>query len=260
MGIGARILGGILGTALGGPLGGIIGFGLGSVLDKGAKNMRFQNTDDIRKVYKENENPDEDNFFRFSAGLFSVAAKIAKADGVVSNEEIESLEDFIKNNLKFSAKQRRFAITIFQAAKDDNVTAQEYLKDFNLVVDKNMTKSILNFYVILALSDGELNINELEILKDAEKIFDLPTGTLDELLEKYNIKTNGGLSEQYETLGVVSSATNDEVAKAYRAKVRDFHPDKIAAKNLPPEFTQFAASEFTKIHAAYKIIKEQRRM
>ncbi len=253
--MGLGLLGGIIGSVMGGPLGGIIGFGLGALFDNQKGKIGQEN------VYKEETgNSENQNFYKFCAGLFSIAGKIAKADGVVTSEEIAVVDNFITDNLQFDAQQKKFAITVFQKAKDDNFSAREYLQDFKQFLDAKNAESILNFYVAIAMSDGELNDAELSILKDAEQIFELHTGTLSRLLGNYDISLNRSNAEFYKVLEVAETASDSEVSQAYRKKVREFHPDKIASKNLPKEFEKFAATEFSKIHAAYQAIKKERKL
>ena len=67
-----------------------------------------------------------DHQVAFFAALFACLAKIAKADGVVSKEEINKIEDFISSKFNLQEEQRNFAINIFQKAKDDNVSFDDY--------------------------------------------------------------------------------------------------------------------------------------
>ena len=54
----------------------------------------------------------------------------------------------------------------------------------------------------------------------------------------------------YDTLGVKSSATNDQIKKAYREQALRWHPDRNSSYN--------ASAKFREIQEAYDIIKTQR--
>ena len=84
-------IGGMIGFTLGGPIGGILGAIIGS---KFADN-------DARKP-----TTNEANQAAFFAALFACFAKIAKADGRVTREEVDKVDHFIKERFKFPPDQR----------------------------------------------------------------------------------------------------------------------------------------------------------
>ena len=55
-----------------------------------------------------------------------------------------------------------------------------------------------------------------------------------------------------------ANASIEEIKKQYRKLVSEYHPDKIASKGLPEEFTKFANDKFREIKEAYEAIKEER--
>jgi len=59
-------------------------------------------------------------------------------------------------------------------------------------------------------------------------------------------------------LGLTPQATESEIKKAYRRLSIDYHPDSIASKGLPEEFTLFASEKFRSIQEAYEAIKKER--
>ena len=89
------LIGGMIGGALGGPLGAVLGAVVGSKF--GSKN---------RKSYSSNQR-DQVAFF---AALFACLAKLAKADGVVSREEVDKVDSYIKVRFNFPDDQRLLTI------------------------------------------------------------------------------------------------------------------------------------------------------
>lgn len=59
-------------------------------------------------------------------------------------------------------------------------------------------------------------------------------------------------------LGLTSSATNDEVKRAYRKLMAQYHPDKVAT--LAPELQKIASEKSKAINEAYMIIERRRGM
>ena len=111
------LIGGMIGGAFGGPLGAVLGAVLGSKL--GSQK---------RQSFSSNER----NQAAFFTALFACLAKLAKADGVVSREEVDKVDSFIKEKFKFPPDQRAFAIQIFNQAKDDSYSFQDYASQLAL--------------------------------------------------------------------------------------------------------------------------------
>lgn len=69
------------------------------------------------------------------------------------------------------------------------------------------------------------------------------------------------LFEKYYTrLGCSKDDSDDTIKKHYRKKVRDYHPDAVAAKGLPEELVTVAQDKFREIQEAYEMVKKQRGM
>ena len=62
----------------------------------------------------------------------------------------------------------------------------------------------------------------------------------------------------YQILEISSSATNDEVKKAFRKMAKKYHPDKVL--HLGKELQESAEDKFVAVNKAYKDIKRERGM
>ncbi len=92
-----KILGGGLGFLLGGPIGAVLGAVLGHhTMDSGGGFSGLENKQGI-----------------YFAATFSMLGKIAKADGVVTDDEVQVIDQVMRNNLQLSPQARLFAIDIF---------------------------------------------------------------------------------------------------------------------------------------------------
>jgi len=232
-----KLIGGVLGSFLG-PWGMAIGVGIGHQFDKGAN--RVQTTGMVMQV-----------------AFFGCLAKMAKADGKVTQDEIHAVEKVI-HQLGYTPALREAAIEIFRKAKDDPHTAADYLGQLASVVRFNhqIAMTFLAALHAVAKADGLIHPNEREILLQAERAFRLQTGTVDVLL---GTSTSDALGDAYNTLEVSAELSDIEIKKVYREKCLQFHPDKLASKGLPPEFMKFANEQLAKVNEAYEIIKEARR-
>ena len=234
------LVGGMIGFTFLGPLGALIGSVVGSRM--GGTSVRRKNPNNF------------DHQVAFFAALFACLAKIAKADGQVTKEEINKIEDFITQKFNLDREQRNFAINIFQKAKDDNVSFDAYAKQLaNLL--KSSPNSLVIFYELLfelAMADGELHSNEEKLLKKVPKIFGLNDGLYNQMFQKYGLKTQNF----YEVLGVSKQMSFDEIRKTYLKKRREFHPDKLISKGLPEELIEKAQEKFIEIQEAYEELEK----
>jgi DnaJ-domain-containing protein 1 len=70
--------------------------------------------------------------------------------------------------------------------------------------------------------------------------------------------SSSAYSDPYKVLGLDSSATDEEVKKAYRRLAMKYHPDKV--ENMGEEVKKSAEAQFRKINEAYEQIKTARGM
>ena len=234
------LVGGMIGFTFLGPLGALIGSVVGSRM--GRNSVRRKNPNNF------------DHQVAFFAALFACLAKIAKADGQVTKEEINKIEDFITQKFNLDGEQRNFAINIFQKAKDDNVSFDAYAKQLASLL-KRSPNSLMIFYELLfelAMADGELHPNEEKLLKKVPRIFGFDDGLYNQLFQKYGLKTQNF----YEVLGVSKQMNFDEIRKTYLKKRREFHPDKLISKGLPEELIEKAKEKFIEIQEAYEELEK----
>jgi DnaJ like chaperone protein len=231
-----KIIGGVLGSLLG-PLGAVVGVGIGHQFDKGASNMQT-------------------TAMAFQAAFFGCLAKMAKADGKITQEEISAVEQ-IMARLGYRGPMRTAAVEIFRKAKDDAHTAADYLNQLAAIIQFNpqIAMTFLAALHAVAQADGLIHPNEREILLQAERIFRLRPGTIDAML---GTSKAGAVEEAYKALDCSPEMSDEEIKKAYRQKCIEFHPDKLSSKGLPEEFMQYANEQLAKVNDAYDTIKQAR--
>ena len=236
------LIGGMIGGALGGPLGAVLGAVVGSKF--GSKN---------RKSFSSNQ---RDQVVFFTA-LFACLAKLAKADGVVSREEVDKVDSYIKERFNFPDDQRLFAIQIFNQAKDDPYTFQDYADQLASLLSQNKN-SLIMFYELLfelAIADGVLHDSEEKLLKEVPFIF----GIRPDLFEELKAKFDNQASDAYLVLGVSRDMSFADIKKEYQKKRREFHPDTLTSKGLPEELLEKAKERFIQIQQAYEEIEKQKK-
>ena len=229
---------------IGGPIGGILGAIIGSKL-----------SDDDEPRLSNNQK----NQAAFFTALFACFAKIAKADGRVSREEIDKVDQFIKERFNFPSDQRAFAIQIFNHAKDDRNSFEAYAQQLASLLASNPS-SLVMFYELLfelSMADGHLDKAEEALLISAIKIFNIDPN----LFETNKKKFGANLNDAYSILGVDESMPFNEIKrKPTKEKEKEFHPDTLISKGLPDELLDKAKEKFIEIQAAFEEIEKKNKL
>lgn len=249
MSIKGKLIGGTFGAVVGGPIGAIIGFALGSIIDNSKETPTFNNNG---SGYTE-----ENNMLLYLAATFAIAGKLAKSDGHVSKGEIEATRKLMRD-LELDDRQIEYSIKVFNESKSNSVPIEDYINQYKSLSDYRSRKALVSFLVALSFADNRLDDNELLILKKVIRIFDLSEDFLNKLLESYGrgfSSNKQNLKPYYDILGLPDGSPLNEVNKAYRLKVKEYHPDKISSKGLPDKFIKFAEEEFNKVQGAYEVLK-----
>jgi DnaJ like chaperone protein len=234
-------IGGMIGFTIGGPIGGILGAIIGSKLS------------DQKQPRPTNNQQHQVAFF---TALFACFAKIAKADGKVTREEVDMVDQFIKDRFKFPQDQRGFAIDIFNHAKDDQNSFGDYANQLASILSSNPSALIMFYELLfeLSMADGYLDPAEEQLLFEAISIFNIDPN----LFEINKKKFGGNITDAYAVLGVHEGMPFKEIKTAYQRKRKEFHPDTLLSKGLPEELLDKAKDKFIEIQSAFEEIENQK--
>ncbi len=247
-----KAIGGSLGFMVGGPFGAIFGAVLGHQFDKTQTYSPFDG-----QQQRQSFTDQEKNQAVFFVSTFSLLAKLARADGKVTREEINVIDDYIKNYLNFDNDARDMAVKIFNVAKDSNETFDAFAQQFYGLFrnDRQMLYSMLELLVRVAKADGSIHPSEEQMLQRAAIIFNIGT-TEYERIKGMHVQDN---NKYYAILGATPNDTDDEIKKKYRQLVKEYHPDAVIAKGMPEEFIKFATEKFKEIQEAYDNVMKERK-
>ncbi len=251
MGWMGKIVGGTIGFAMGGPLGAVAGAIFGHAYDKSSE-LEYQPTGKIRLSEGEKAQ------LTFFVAAFSMLAKLVRADGQVTREELASIEKIMLHDLNLDQQSRRIAVNIFNTALNAPQSFQDYAFQFysHFRHRLQLLEFMLDLLFKVSTVHGKLKKSEEDLLILAAKIFRFSEQQYQNIKSRY-VSTN---DHYYAVLGCSPDDSDEHIKSRYRKLVREFHPDAIAAKGLPEEFTAFAQEKFHKIQDAYEKIKKQRGM
>ena len=242
MSIWGKIIGGTTGFALGGPLGAIIGIMIGGSFDRSAKKLSSSNQ--ISQQQKQNV---------FALCIIVLSAKIAKADGQVTKEEIYTF----KEKFNIQAEEMSEVSKIFNEAKKSSFGFKNIADQVgNLFSDnKVLLEQLLNNLFYIAEADGLTSINELEVLRSISQSFHFNETDFQRI---FHSRLNNKESDPYKILGVTREDSDNNIRKKWIELSKEHHPDYLIAKGMPKEFIKEANKELSSINLAYDKIKELR--
>lgn len=265
MKIWGKIIGGLLGFAVGGPIGFFFGLWIGNSFDKGLNqdfSSRFGSSDPVetQKV--------------FFTTTFAVMGHIAKADGVVSRQEIAAAEQ-VMTQLGLDEAKRKQAINAFDEGKsasfDLNTNIESLIK--HCIRKPSLIQMFLEIQILAATADGKVSPSEMEILYQIGHSFRISKPQIDRLVEMVIAQRSfhqGGASgsarnqagptieQAYKVLGISANANKADTKRAYRKLMSQHHPDKLVAKGMPEEMIKVATEKSQEIQAAYEMIKREK--
>ncbi|MBW2513629.1 MAG: TerB family tellurite resistance protein [Deltaproteobacteria bacterium] len=243
-----KMVGGTIGFALGGPLGAIAGAVFGHAFDRSEERAFTQD--------RQRLSPGEETQFAFFIGAFSMLAKLSQADGRVSQEEVTSIEKFMVFDLNLNRESQAVAMNIFHAAMASPGTFQEFAAQFyqHFRFQPQLLDVMLDILLRVSIADGSLSEAEERLILAAKSIFRIGDTQYIAIKSRY-IQDN---DRYYTILGADRKDTNEAIRKQYRKLVKEYHPDMIASKGLPEEFTKLAEDKFREIQRAYDMIRKER--
>ena len=242
MSVWGKILGGAAGFAVGGPIGALLGAVAGHAVDK----MRESASDGGAA-----ENGTKQ--IAFTIGVIVLGAKMAKADGLVTSDEVSAF----KQVFRIPPEEMQNVGRLFNQARKDSHGYEPYAKQIGRMFQDNpvVLEELLDGLFHIARADGKVTEDELGYLERIAEIFGLSR-------ERWDRLRAGNLgpedSDPYSILGVARGADDAEVKQAYRQLVIENHPDKLIADGLPQEFVDIANEKLARINAAYDQVQKER--
>ncbi|MCC9620226.1 TerB family tellurite resistance protein [Thalassospira sp. MA62] len=255
MSIWGKIIGGAAGFALGGPLGAIIGTAAGHVVDR-LKSSNIQSGHGYDQFGSGPHYGGADpRQVAFATGVIILAAKMAKADGRVSRDEINTF----KRVFHIPSGEEKNVGQIFDMARKSADGFEPYAQQIATMFrgERALLEGLLESLYQIAIADGELHPAEKEYLKKVAHIFGFADVDFERVHQTYTAPQGQG-PDPYAQLGLDRNASDDDLKSAYRRLSRENHPDTLIAKGMPPEFVDQANEKMARINSAWDQIRKER--
>ena len=258
MTIWGKIVGGATGFALGGPLGALLGGLAGHAVDymRDSTRILLEQDGPIGEAEADHRTDDNTKKIAFTIGVIVLGAKMAKADGTVSRDEIQAF----KQVFHIPPEEMKNVGRIFDQARKDARGFEPYAKQIGRMFRHNpaVLEELLDGLFHIAKADGPVKEAELDYLEQVAVIFGLDQAAW-ERVKANNLETEGG-GDPYAVLGISRKSGEDEIKTAYRKLVRENHPDHLVAQGMPQEFIDLANQKLATINGAYEAIRKQRQL
>jgi len=253
MSIWGKVVGGMAGFALGGPLGALMGAVAGHVMvDKNRRRGRTRLT---------GGGPFggagiADRQAAFTLAVIVLGAKMAKADGRVTVDEIRAFREVFH----IPPEEMDAVGRLFNEAKREAAGFEPYAAQIAQLFghDRLLLEELLGGLFHIARAGGSVNEAELRFLRQVADIFGIDGRAFERIRATHAGGAATGDGDPYAVLGIRRTAADDEIKRTYRKLIRENHPDTLMAKGMPQEFVDVATKKMAAINAAYDRIEKER--
>lgn len=191
--------------------------------------------------------------------MAGLAAKVAKSDGQVSENEIR----IFKKIFDIPANENHKVSKIFNQAKTSVKGWESYAKQVSRLTkgDLDLKESVLEGLFKIALADGPCGKEEIELLRNIAGVINLPNGNFEVIRQSFEPKTatNSNVTDFYEILGVFCNASDKEIKTRWKELINIYHPDRAQANGASVEEVERATVKMAEINNAYQNIMKSRK-
>lgn len=191
----------------------------------------------------------------FSIALIALSAKMAKADGIVTDDEVAAFRSFFTYPPSEESKVK----TVFTLAMEDVGGFDSYARQVSKLYrdEPAILEDVLDCLFFIALADGVAHPNEMELLRVAADAFGISAASW-RRIQAGHLGTDH--EDPYVILGLDHEADDAAARKTYLALVKENHPDALISRGVPPDLARIAEHRMATINAAYEKITAERGM
>ena len=237
MSIWGSLIGGMIGLSLGGPFGMLLGSIIGGKISRARSGTGMGAFAQPQQL--------------FALSLIVLSAKLSKADGQVSREELIA----VKDKLKIPENELDQVGKIFNKAKEESKGYEPYAQQIAQIYrgNLNVLEEVINMLFYIAEADGNVSKSELKMIESISNIFGLTQAQFE------SIKESRKSSEKSNPYIVLESNPNDDIQtirKKYIKLSKDHHPDLLISKGVPKEVIEESKKKMRAINSAWDQVQK----
>ena len=237
MSIWGSLIGGMIGFSLGGPFGMLLGSLIGGKVSRTRARGGFSTQAQGQRI--------------FALSLIVLSAKLSKADGQVSREELIA----VKDKLKIPESELDQVGKIFNQAKEESAGYEPYAKQIAQFYKGNINvlEEVINILFYIAEADGNVSQSEMDMIQHIAQIFGLNQ------MQFNSIKESRKSSDKLNPYIVLESKPEEDIQsirKKYLKLSKEHHPDILISKGVPNEVIEESKKKMRAINSAWDQIQK----
>jgi DnaJ like chaperone protein len=189
----------------------------------------------------------------FTIAVIALGAKMAKADGRVTHDEIAAFRQLFV----IPPGEEKNVAHVYNLARGETAGFEAYARQLGRMFGDRpaVLRDLLEGLVVIAAADGAYHPEEAEFLGEIARIF----GVAEPEFRAIRARYLPGEHDPWAALGLTPQASAEEVKRRYRALVRALHPDRMIGRGVPEEARKLAEARLAAVTAAYgEIVQAQR--
>ncbi len=189
----------------------------------------------------------------FTIAVIALGAKMAKADGLVTKDEVAAFRQVFT----IPPSEEANAARVFNLARQDVAGFDDYARRIAGMFsdDRAALDDLLEGLFHIAVADGDYHPAEDAFLREVGTIFGIDDRAFRSVRARH---VAGAVEDPYCVLGIEPGATLEEIRKIWRQKVRETHPDRMIARGVPEEAIKLAEKRLIAINRAWEEISATR--
>ncbi len=231
---------------------GILGYIIGSLIDsfqqnapKGSGSSGRPQMDPF-EYYRQ-----QSSRFDIQTMLMALSASIMKADGKVLKVELDYVKAFFQT--QFGDRFTKDHLQILKHFLDSGqIPLNEICGDIRARMPIEVRIQLIHYLFGIAKADGDVSTTEVNTINRIANMLGVSAVDFESVKNMFY----RNVDSDYKILGIESTASDEEVKKAYRKMAISYHPDKVA--QMGEEYQKGAKEKFQKIQDAYEAIKKRR--
>ena len=237
MAIWGSLIGGMIGLSLGGPFGMLLGSLIGGKISRARSSSGIGSFAQPQQI--------------FALSLIVLSAKLSKADGQISKEELIA----VKDKLKIPENEIDQVGKIFNKAKEESAGYEPYAQQIAQIYrgNINVLEEVINILFYIAEADGNVSNAELKMIEHISQIFGLTE------VQFNSIKESRKSSDKLNPYVVLESHPDDAIEiirKRYLKLSKEHHPDLLMSKGVPQEVVDESKAKMRAINSAWDQVQK----
>ena len=237
MAIWGSLIGGMIGLSLGGPFGMLLGSLIGGKISRARSSSGFKSFAQPQQI--------------FALSLIVLSAKLSKADGQISKEELIA----VKDKLKIPENEIDQVGKIFNKAKEESAGYEPYAQQIAQIYrgNINVLEEVINILFYIAEADGNVSNAELKMIEHISQILGLTE------VQFNSIKESRKSSDKLNPYVVLESYPDDAIEiirKRYLKLSKEHHPDLLMSKGVPQEVIDESKAKMRAINSAWDQVQK----